>query len=105
MKQVLSFVGIAVLSFAAMFGLNYIGYLNVAFFAPKFEGVRRDVMIESRAYSEATTREMYRFKLQYQQAKSDDERFLIRAMVLHESQAFDHARLPLDLRQFVDQLN
>ena len=60
------------------FGLRYAGYLQFAFFAPLQEAVRRDVMIESRAYSEATTREMYRLKLQHMQAKSDDERATIR---------------------------
>jgi hypothetical protein len=47
---------------------------------------------------------MYRLKLQYQQAKTDAERATIRAMVLHEAQAFDRARLPVDLRTFIDQL-
>jgi len=86
------------------FGLNYFGFAQFAFFAPKYEAVRRDVMIESRAYSEATTRQMYNLKLQYQQAKSDDERATIKAMALHESAAFDKARLPVDLRVFLDQL-
>lgn len=89
---------------AGVFLLNLFGLANFAFFAPKYEAVRRDTMIQSRAYSEATTREMYRLKLQYQQAKSDDERATIRAMAIHESQAFDRDRLPLDLQAFVAQL-
>ena len=96
-------LGIAALVLVG-FGLNYFGYAQFAFFAPKYEAVRRDQMIESRAYSEATTRQMYNLKLQYQQAKSDDERATIRAMALHESAAFDKARLPIDLRVFLDQL-
>ena len=86
------------------FGLNYFGYAQFSFFAPKYEAVRRDQMIESRAYSEATTREMYRLKLQYQQARSEDEKATIRAMALHEAQAFDRARLPVELRIFIEQL-
>lgn len=86
------------------FGLNYFGFAQFAFFAPKYEAVRRDVMIESRAYSEATTRQMYSLKLQYQQAKTDDERATIRAMALHESAAFDKARLPADLQSFLAQI-
>lgn len=85
-------------------GLNYFGYMQFAFFAPKYEAVRRDVMIESRAYSEATTRQMYNLKLQYQQAKTEDEKATIRAMTLHEAQAFDRARLPVELRIFIEQL-
>lgn len=100
---VMALLTIACMS-AVGFGLRYFGYLQFAFFAPLQEAVRRDVMIESRAYSEATTREMYRFKLQYQQAKSDDERATIRAMALHEAQAFDHKRLPAELQVFLTQL-
>lgn len=74
------------------------------YFAPKYEAVRRDVMIQSRAYSEASTREMYRFKLQYVQAKSDDERNTIKAFALHEATSFDRDRLPLDLQAFLEQL-
>lgn len=86
------------------FTLNGLGLVSFSFFAPRYEAVRRDVMIESRAYSEATTREMYRFKLQYQQAGSDAERSTIRAMALHEAQAFDPKRLPTDLQLFLAQL-
>lgn len=98
-----SVIGIACLCVIG-FGLNFFGFASFAFFAPKYEGVRRDVMIQSRAYSEATTREMYRLKLQYQQAKTDDEKATIRAMTLHEAQAFDKDRLPEDLRTFIEQL-
>ena len=97
-------LGSIVVFFAFIFGLNYFGFANYAFFAPKYEGVRRDVMIQSRAYSEATTREFYRLKLQYQQARTDDERATIRAMALHESESFDRDRLPADLQLFLTQI-
>jgi len=103
-KIILATIAGIILFGAAIFGLNYLGFANYAFFAPKVEGVRRDVMIQSRAYSEATMREMYRLKLQYVQAKSDAERDTIRAMALHESQAFDVERLPTDLQLFLRSL-
>lgn len=79
-------------------------FLRYKVFAPQYEAVRRDVMIESRAYSEATTREMYRFKRQYQQAKSDDEKATIKALALHEAEAFDRSRLPADLRAWLNEI-
>lgn len=95
----------ALLAFlVAVLGVNYIAYGTFAFFAPRYEAVRRDVMINSRAYAEGQTREMYRLKLQYQQAKSDDERATIRALALHEAAAFDRTRLPSDLQSFLAQL-
>lgn len=102
--KILIGVGCVVLFFFAIFVLNLFGFSQFAIFAPMYEGVRRDTMIESRAYSEATTREMYRLKLQYEQAKTDNERNTIRAMTLHAASGFDKKRLPNDLQLFIAQL-
>ncbi len=85
-------------------GINLYAYGSFALFAPRYEAVRRDVMIQSRAYSEATTRELYRLKLQYQKAANDDQKATIKAMALHEAQSFDRDRLPSDLQLFITQL-
>ena len=68
MKVVLACIGGATLFVAVIFGLNYFGYANYAFFAPKYEAVRRDQMIESRSYMEGTIRELYTMQRQYQAA-------------------------------------
>jgi len=86
------------------FGLNYVGYANFAFFAPRMEAVRRETVVQSRAYSEGQTREMYRLKLQYQQATTDDQRATIRGFAAHEAEAFDRTRLPAELQVFLIQL-
>lgn len=101
MKDFFAFCFIAI---GAIVGLSIGGYHLYAYLAPKYEATRRDVMLESRAYSEGQTREIYRLKLQYQQAKTDDERDTIRAMALHEASAFDRSRLPLDLQSFISTL-
>jgi len=104
MKIVLtSLLGLALL-LAAIFGLNLFGLSQYQFFAPRMEAVRRDTMIQSRAYSEGASRELYRLKLQYSQAKTDDERATIRSFALHEADALDRTRLPLDLQAFLIQL-
>lgn len=104
MKDFFAFCFVAILGICAIVGLSIGGYHLYAYLAPKYESTRRDVMLESRAYSEGQTREVYRLKLQYQQAKSDDERATIRAMALHEASAFDRTRLPFDLQSFLQQL-
>lgn len=104
MKDFFAFCFGAVIVIAAVVGLSIGGYHLYAYLAPKYEATRRDVMLESRAYSEGQTREIYRLKLQYQQAKDDDERATIRAMALHEASAFDRSRLPFDLQSFIQQL-
>lgn len=102
----LFFISVATVALicALGFGLNAVGFANFAFWSPKYEAVRRDVQIQSRAYSEGQTREIYKLKLQYLQSKDDDERATIRAMALHEASAFDRSRLPLDLQSFILQL-
>ncbi len=89
---------------AIAFGANYFAYGSFSFFAPKYEAVRRDVMIESRAYQEGAIRRLYELRLQYEQATSDSARATIRQITLHEIRAFDRARLPRDLQVFINSL-
>lgn len=83
-----------------IFGVFYGGYLLTAFFAPRYEAIRRDVMLESRAYSESSVRELYRLREQYTNASSDDARAALRSMTLHEFSIFPQDRLPPDLQTF-----
>ncbi len=105
MKNLLKILGITVGCGAAIFAVAYFGFGMTAFFAPKYEGVRRDVMIESRYYSEATVRELYRLKGQYLKATTEDVRQTIRATALHEFSIFPQDRLPLDLARWFKQIN
>jgi len=97
---VLCIVGIVV----AVFGGNYLAFQNDAFFMPKREALRRDTMIESRAYQEATYRELANYRLQYTQAKTDDERKAIKGMAQHSADALDKSRLPIDLQVWLKSL-
>lgn len=97
MKEVLGWLAAFVLVLLVIFGLNLFGLFSYSFFAPKMEAVRRDTMLQSRAYSEGATRELYRLKLQYSQARTDDERATIAAFARHEATAFDKSLLPLDV--------
>jgi hypothetical protein len=86
------------------FSLNYFGYANFAFFAPRLEAVRRDQMIESRSYTEGAIRELYTLQRQYQTAKTDEERAVISAAAIHEFSIFPKERLPNDLKIFLAQV-
>lgn len=104
MKVALGVIVSIMLVLAVIFSLNLFGLAQYSFFAPRMEAVRRDTMLQSRAYHEGTTRELYRLKLQYTQAKSDDERNTIRGFALHEADAMDRSQLPPDLQAFLVQL-
>lgn len=104
MKTFFGILGAVALFFIAIFALNLFGYANFAFFAPKYEAVRRDQMIESRSYSEGTIRELYTLQRQYQSAKTDEERLTISAAARHEFSIFPKERLPGDLLAFMSQI-
>lgn len=96
-KDGFSVLAAVVVSALALVGVSYFGYAIHAHFAPKYEAVRRDVMIESRAYNEATVRELYRLKRQYEAATLFAEKQTIRQAALHEFSIFPEDRLPGDL--------
>lgn len=104
MKTVLAWIGIIAAVPVVIFGMSYFGYLNFAFFAPKMEGVRRDVMIESRAYSEASVRELYRLKRQFEATENAAARATIVAAARHEFSIFPEDRLPADLQAWMVQI-
>jgi hypothetical protein len=104
MKVLLGWLVGIVVVLAIIFGLNLFGFAQYSFFAPRMEAVRRDTMIQSRAYSEASTRDIYRLKLQYVQAKTDDEKSTIAAFARHEATAFDKDRLPPDVQTWLNQI-
>ena len=108
MKEFFAWLAAFVIVVVVMGGLAWLvqgnNFFLAQYFWPKMEAVRRDTVIESQAYSEATTRRLYDLRRQYTQAKSDDERAAIKGMALHEVNAFDHRRLPAELQLFVSQL-
>ena len=105
-KNIVLVLTAGIISLAAgVLVLNFVQYGVFSFFAPRYEAVRRDVMIESRYYSEATVRELYRLMRQYRAATSDEGRATIRAVALHEFSIFPKDRLPDDLRVWFAQLD
>lgn len=97
-------LGILVLVVAAVAGSAIGAYYLYAYLAPKYESTRRDVMIESRSYSEGTIRELYTLQRQYQTAKTDEERQTLAAAARHEFSIFPKERLPADLQAFLAQV-
>jgi hypothetical protein len=101
MQVVIRIVGGIVVLLVVIFGLNYYGYMTNVFFMPRQEALRRETMIQSRAYNEATIRDLNRLRLQYTQAKSEDEKGALVALIRSDTQAGDIANLPDDLQTFL----
>ena len=102
MKDMLALiVGGAVAIGAITFG----SYYAYSYFGPKYEAVRRDIQIESRAYSEASVRELYRLKRQWDATQDPAAKATIVAAARHEFSIFPQDRLPADLRLWMTQIN
>jgi len=104
MKTVLATIGCIVGFAALVFFVNAVAFGNYVFWAPKMEGARRDVMIQSRAYGEAEVRRLYDMQHQYVTATTDAEKNIIAAMARHEFSVFDKGRLPPDLLTFANSI-
>jgi cytochrome c556 len=108
MKEILGILGTGIVSVivigGAVAGLNYFGYLSAAFYAPKYEEIRRETMLESRTYHEGTLRELYRLKRQYDTAIDESAKQTIAAAARHEFQIFPSERLPGDLYAWMQQI-
>lgn len=101
MKILLSLLGGVVFLIVGAFALQFAGFASFAFFSPKYEAVRRDTAIESRAYSEATIRRLYDMKREYEQADTPSAKATVAAAARHEYSIFPEDRLPADLKVFM----
>ncbi len=104
MKDFLAAIMVVLLGVAFVAGLSVGGYHLYAYLAPQYEATRRDVMIQSRSYTEGTVRELYTMQRQYQLASSDEEKATIAAAARHEFSIFPRERLPADLQDFLHQV-
>lgn len=92
---------IFVVGFAVQ-GTNFIFY---KWYASQTEIIRRNVMLESRSYNEATNRRLYELKLQYTISQNQNEKNAIAAIIKHEIGAINRSNLPVDLHQFVETIH
>jgi len=104
MKEIGTLIIGAIVVIGILAGLSFASYYGYAYFAPKYEAVRRDTMIESRQYNEATVRELYRFKRQYDAAQSPEQRATIALSARHEFEIFPEDRLPPELHAWMQEI-
>lgn len=104
MKELLAGTAIIIVGVGGIVGMSFLGFGMTSYFAPKYEAVRRDVMIESRAYSDASVRRLYDLKREWE-AATPQGRATIEAAIRHEFSIFPDDRLPDDLFAFKTAIN
>ena len=103
MKDFFAVILIFVIGIVVIAGLSYLSYIAYVFYSPKYEAVRRDTMIESRTYSEASIRRLYDLKREWE-AATQAGKAAIAATARHEFSIFPQDRLPADLSVWYSQI-
>ena len=93
----------AVLFLLLVTGLNYFGYINTAFYAPKYEDIRRTTFEHSRAFNEGMIRDLENLKMEYMGA-NETQKIGLRAAIIHRFEVYPQETLPADLQTFYNQL-
>ena len=103
MKGAIAAVGVVLFVAALGFGMQLMGLWNYQFFAPKYEAAKNEVFHNTPQYTEGKERDLDRLQLQYVQAKTSDEKAVIRANILHEFAVYDGPMSP-EHRVFINQI-
>lgn len=101
MKDLLFLVAFAVLVMIGAWVLIAFDLMAFKFFAPKYEGVRREVFEESKAYRQGVIQELRAIQFEYIKAEPGHKAAL-RSIILHRAADIDF--LPEDLQKFVNEL-
>ena len=95
-------LGFAVL-LAVGFGLDYLGYAEYGFFAPKYRAVDSKVFHESEQYNEGMVRDLTELQRQY--VTSDEAgKEALKPLIRHRFEVYPEDKMPGDLRNFYDSI-
>lgn len=72
-------------------------------FAPKMEQIRRETFEQSKAYNQGMVQELENMQFQYVQAQPEQQKALA-PIILHRAADYDINKLPVNLRNFVEDL-
>jgi len=100
-------ITLSVLGFVALlavgFGLDYLGYAEYGFFAPRYRAVDSKVFHESEQYNEGMQNDFDSLMLQYKTADTDGKAAL-KPIILHRFAKYDVSKFNPDQRDFYYQL-
>jgi hypothetical protein len=100
MKIVVAVIGAIVVVLCLVFGLNYFGYANFSFFAPKYAAVQNKVFHNSPAYTQGMQQQLLASEEQYvQDAGNHEKRAAMRSLIIDQFSAY-HGPLTPSLKKF-----
>lgn len=103
MKPILAIVGGVVGFGALIWGVAYHDLLFTAFFAPKYENVRRNTFEQSKSFRTGAVQELQNMQFEY--IRSDAEHKLaLKDIIIHRSAEIPEDAMPQDLYNFIQGL-
>jgi hypothetical protein len=97
---ILCFVGFLLL----IAGLDYSGLMWQSFIGPKRQNIRRQIFEQTKSYNEGKTQDLIRYRMEYLQAKTSEEKEVIASTIRHMLADYDEYKLPVELRQFLTKI-
>lgn len=96
------------LALVIVVGLNFaFGWVDVGYtktVGKAKENARRTVYEETQSYVEGKVQELTKARLEYMESKDSVEKRAIKMTVVQSFANFDDKKLPIDLRDFLDQM-
>jgi hypothetical protein len=103
MKSILAIVGGVVGTGAIIWGVAYHDLLFTAFFAPKFENVRRNTFEQSKSFRTGAVQELQNMQFEY--IRSDAEhKAALADIIRHRAAEVPEDAMPADLQSFISNL-
>ena len=89
--------------FAFMWIVQGQDFFMYKFWAPKYEDVRRETFENTKSYKQGMVQELENMQFEYVKADSAHQDALA-SIILHRAADFDEAKLPTELRAFIQKL-
>lgn len=103
MKPILAIVGGVVGIGAFVWGVAYHDLLFTAFFAPKYENVRRNTFEQSKSFRTGAIQELQNMQFEYIKA-SPEHKAALADIIRHRAAEVPADAMPTDLQNFISNL-
>ena len=103
MKSILAVVGGVLGAGAIIWGVTYHDLLFTAFFAPKFENVRRNTFEQSKSFRTGAIQELQNMQFEYIKAEPEHKSALA-DIIRHRAAEIPEDAMPTDLQSFISNL-
>ena len=103
MKPILAIVGGVLGTGAIIWGVTYHDLLFTAFFAPKFENVRRNTFEQSKSFRTGAIQELQNMQFEYIKADPAHKAALA-DIIRHRAAEVPEDAMPADLQSFISNL-